>query len=75
MNEYVLVEFDEIREVIIDGNDSGYLTGEVIETDAGTHTISLKEPKDFSPSEQDVNPSGTTAIRPLIIHFSKDTYV
>ena len=71
MNEYILVEFDEIREVIIDENASGYLTGEVIELRAGTHTITLTEPKNFSPMEQDVNPSGTSSIKPQKIYFTK----
>jgi hypothetical protein len=71
MNEYILVVFDEIREVVIDGNASGYNTGDVIELEAGTHTISLAGPGDFSPAEQDVNPSGTNAIDPLEVHFSR----
>jgi hypothetical protein len=71
MNEYILVEFDEIREVIIDETASGYNTGDVIELGTGTHTISLEEPKNFSPLEQDVNPSGTSPIQPQKIYFSK----
>ena len=71
MNEYILVEFDEIREVIIDETLSGYHTGEVIELGAGTHTISLEEPKNFSPIEQDINPAGTSPIQPQKIYFSK----
>jgi hypothetical protein len=71
MNEYILVEFDEIREVIIDETPSGYNTGVVIEIGAGTHTISLEDPKDFLPIERDVNPSGTSPIQPQKIHFFK----
>ncbi len=71
MNEYIIVEFDEIREVIIDETASGYNTGDVIELGAGTHTISLEEPKNFSPLEQDVNPSGTSPIKPQKIYFSE----
>ena len=71
MNEYILVEFDETREVIIDETPSGYNTGKVIELGAGTHTITLKEPKNFSPIEQNVNPSGTSPIQPQKIYFSK----
>lgn len=72
MNEYILVKFDEIREVIIDGTASGYNTDKVIEVEAGTHTITLEEPKDFSPVEQDVNPSGTSPIQPKKIYFYKE---
>ena len=71
MNEYILVEFDEPREVIIDETASGYNTGDVIELEAGTHTITLEEPKNFSPLEQDVNPSGTSPIQPQKIYFFK----
>jgi hypothetical protein len=71
MNEYILVKFDEIREVIIDETASGYKTGEVIELGAGTHTIRLEDPKNFSPIEQDVNPSGTSPIQPQKIYFYK----
>jgi hypothetical protein len=71
MNEYILVEFDEIREVIIDETASGYNTGKVIELEAGTHTISLEEPKNFLPIEQDVDPSGTSPIQPKKVYFYK----
>ena len=74
MNEYILVEFDENREVIIDETASGYYTGDVIELGAGTHTISLEGPKNFSPLEQDINPSGTSSIKPQPIPFFKDTH-
>jgi len=71
MNEYILVEFDEIREVIIDETASGYKTGDVIELGAGTHTITLEEPKNFLPLEQIVKPSGTSPIQPQKISFSE----
>ena len=69
MIEYILVEFDEIREVIIDETPSGYNTGDVIDLGAGTHTISLDGTENFSPLEQDVNPSGTSPIQPQKVHF------
>lgn len=71
MNEYILVEFAEIREVVIDGVASGYSTGVVIEVPPGTHTISLTGPKNFTPIEQDITPSGTSPIHPLIVIFTK----
>jgi len=46
-------------------------TGGVIQLEAGTHTITLEKPKNFSPIEQDVNPSGTSPIQPHKIYFSK----
>ena len=71
MNEYILVVFSETREVIIDGVASGYNTGDVIEIGAGTHTISLVDPKNFIPLEQDVKPSDTSPIQYLEVCFSQ----
>ena len=71
MSEYILVQFDETREVLVDEEPSGYDTGEVIELGAGTHTISLQGPDDFSPAQQDVTPSGTSALQPHEISFHK----
>lgn len=71
MNEFILVEFAASREVIIDDNASGQHTGDVIEVDPGTHTISLGGAADFEPSEQNVNPSGTSPIAPLKITFTR----
>ena len=71
MNEFILVVFDETREVIIDDNPSGYNTGVVIPLDAGTHTISLAGDQNFSPSQQNVNPTGTTQINPHEVHFTR----
>ncbi|WP_022663632.1 hypothetical protein [Desulfospira joergensenii] len=69
MNEFILVKFHETREVIINGTASGYSTGEVIEVEAGTHTISLTGETNFTPSAQDETPSGTSPIQPLMVNF------
>ena len=71
MNEFILVAFEEIREVIIDENASGQFTGEVIEIEPGTHTISLAGDPDFAPTEQDVDPSGTSPIAPQSVIFTR----
>lgn len=71
MNEFILVEFEEVREVVIDTHASGYDSGDVIELVPGTHSISLAGSKNYTPAEQDVSPSGTSPIQPLIVHFSK----
>jgi len=71
MNEYILVEFFEVREVFIDGNASGYQTGDVIEIEAGIHTIRLGGDANYLPLEQDINPSGTSPIQAEIFSFSK----
>lgn len=71
MYEYILVEFCEPREVIIDGAASGYETGEVIELEAGIHTITLNKPKNFLPPEQDANSAGTSPIEHKVIYFDR----
>ena len=71
MNEYILVKFDEIREVIIDGVASGYNTDDVIELEPGTHTISLVGSPDFTPTQQDVTPSETSPLQPQEVNFSR----
>lgn len=71
MNQYIIVEFDETREVIIDDNASGYHTGEVIELGAGSHTLSLAAPKDFLPLVQHIRLTASSPIRPEKISFYK----
>jgi len=72
MSGFLLVEFDETREVIIDGFPSGYNTGEVIELDEGTHTITLSGPVDYTPVDQDVEASGLSPLDPEPIYFFKE---
>jgi len=72
MNEYIIVEFEDTREVIIDDALSGYKTGDVIEIGGCTHTICLEGKKNYLPLEQDINPSGTSPILPFKVYFSKD---
>lgn len=74
MNEYILVKFDEVREVIVDGTASGYNTGDVVELGAGTHTIRLQAPRDYTPGEQNVTPVGTSPLQPEIISFYKESF-
>jgi hypothetical protein len=70
MNNFILVRFNESREVIIDDAESGYMTGYVIEIEPGTHTISLAGPNNFTPTEQDIIPTGSSPINPSIVIFS-----
>jgi len=71
MNEFIFVEFDEIREVMIDGVASGDDTNVVIELEPGTHTIALTGAMNYRPRRQDVTPSGTSPIQPVNVMFSK----
>ena len=69
MNEYFIVNFYQKREVVINDTPSGYFTGDVISIEPGTHTISLAQPNDFSPSEQNINLSDTSPLSPEHINF------
>ncbi len=69
--EYLIVRLrpSQSREVIVDGVAGLGSTDEVIELDAGTHTISLAPPADFSPDEITVVLANTTSINPREITF------
>lgn len=71
MNEYILVDFVEVREILIDDVACGYKTGDVVEIEPGTHTLSLKGQRNYTPPQQDVTPSNTSPLHPLVIHFSR----
>jgi hypothetical protein len=68
--EYLLVEFDERRGVVVDNVKEGF-TNEVIELETGTYIISLIDPKDFSPESREIILRRTTAISPKVIRFEK----
>jgi hypothetical protein len=70
MYEYIIVEFDEKRQVMIDDVTMPYETGDVIELEPGTHTISLAGEINFSPVERDITPSGTSSLTPDKVIFT-----
>jgi hypothetical protein len=70
MFEYIVVEFVEKREVVIDDIGTPYETDQVIELEPGTHTISLAGKKNFSPTERDITPSGTSSLQPDKVTFT-----
>ena len=71
MFEYILVEFDEVREVVIDGNESGNNTGKVIELSPGIHTITLAGEQNYSPAEIKIDPVDTSPLAPEKLIFTK----
>lgn len=68
--EYLKVNFLKERGVLVNGNQSGK-TNLVIEIEAGTHTISLAPPPDFSPREINVTlePNQTSPLSPQEVTF------
>jgi len=70
--EYLLVTFDDDRDMVIDGTIQGR-TNEVVELERGTHTVTLKSPPyDFCPKDVvTVVLIGTTAITPAEVRYEK----
>lgn len=74
--EYVIVEFGERREVLVDGVSQGdNMTAPgsyclLMVTD-GTHTLELGGPKNYVPPSQTVVIDGTSPINPLRVVFQK----
>jgi hypothetical protein len=66
--EYLLIRFEGKREVLISGVVQG-TTNELIQVQAGTHTISLCTPADFMPATQKIVVRKTTVLTPKEIVF------
>ena len=72
--EYLVVRFgapSDRRAVLIDGNPNPFgQTNELIQIEAGTHTITLVPPPDFSPPTQTVVVTGTSELAPCTVTFT-----
>jgi hypothetical protein len=74
--EYVIVEFPDCREVLVDGAAVGYNrepTGELaqLRIDEGTHRFRLRGPDDYIPLWLTVDVFDTNVNEPLTIVFTK----
>ena len=75
--EYVIVEFAEPREVLIDGlsqglnKEKGSDRYRVLMVDGGRHTVELRESGNQAPVSQTVVVGGTSPINPLRVAFDK----
>jgi hypothetical protein len=69
--EFLLVHFPgSSRRVKIDGDFNGR-TEELIQIEAGTHTISLGPPPNFTPKQQTVLIEDTSALQPFEVTFKR----
>ena len=69
--EYVLVNFPDDREVLIDQEVQGH-SNETIEVEKGAHIISSKTPPDdFRPRQKKITLAGTSSITPRKVTFAK----
>ncbi len=69
--EYLLVNFPDDREVLIDAILQGR-TNENIEVEAGTHIISIRTPpRNFTPLKKKIVLSETSPLQPREVIFVK----
>lgn len=68
--EYLVVRFPGSRPVLINGTINGR-TNALLQLAAGTHTISLTPPMDFSPpGGHEVELRGTNPLDPRVVRFA-----
>jgi hypothetical protein len=68
--EFLIVKFDEERDVLIDEVNQGK-TGELIELSAGTYTVSLDGEEDFTPKTKKIRLKKTSPIKPMEVTFER----
>jgi len=68
MAEFVRVNYDRSRRVVIDGSPNGF-TNEAISVSRGPHRITLGVPVNYEPSFRKPTVVNTTASTPLEIEF------
>lgn len=74
--EYVLVDFPDRREVLVDGAAVGFnreLDGTLaqLRIDEGTHRFRLRGPDDYIPLWQTLDVVDTNVNNPLVVVFTK----
>lgn len=70
--EYVLVKFEESRDLLVDGNVNGQ-TNETIRVGEGTHDFALGGEKNYNPESIHEQVTGTSSIDPLVLKFHLDS--
>ena len=68
--QYVVVYFEETRDVLVDGDANGQ-TEQTIRVGEGHHDFSLSGEKNYSPALIPKLVSGTTSIEPLELTFHR----
>lgn len=66
--EYLVVRFPRSRRVLVDDEFNGR-TNELIQLEAGTHTISLGPPPTFTPESRRIVLKDTTELTPREVTF------
>jgi hypothetical protein len=68
--EFLAVRFPRSRKVLIDDEFNGR-TNELIQLEAGTHTISLGPPANFTPESRRIVLKDTTELAPREVAFDE----
>jgi hypothetical protein len=68
MLQYVRVSYFRSRNVYIDGVQTGK-TNKILRVDEGTHVFDLGPDQNYEPPSIETRVSGTTAIKPMDLHF------
>lgn len=68
--EYVKVTYPTKRSVNVDGVPTGD-TDEILRMEAGTHTFDLGSSADYDPASQEIDVTGTTILRPMVVDFTR----
>jgi hypothetical protein len=66
--EYLIVNFREDRQVVVDDHFLGS-TNQVIELEEGKHRISLAAPYDYQPHEWRIVLVNSTVVQPYEVNF------
>ena len=69
-DQFVIVTFSEPRKVFAGGVELG-VTNALLPINQGTHTFTLDDPQDYTPSSQKRKVVNTTVVTPMMIRFTK----
>jgi hypothetical protein len=69
--EFLIVTFEEDRGVIVNSAPGAWRTNQLLMLEAGTYTIALEAPANFSPAGIGIVLEDATAIEPYEITFTK----
>jgi hypothetical protein len=70
MTEYLVVLFSQPRKVLLNGAAKGD-TNELLLLEGGKYLVSLEDPPDFTPLEQEIDLRNTSAMNPLTVEFQE----
>jgi hypothetical protein len=68
--EYLVIRFPRSRRVVIDAEFNGR-ANELIELEAGTYTVSLGPPANFTPESRRIVLKNTSALEPKEVTFDE----